>query len=496
MGGNIMDKIDLSITVVLGGIMRLPEVRQRYLQLFPKPYDRAFASQGRNAYASVEGVISQCIRADEQVTVDVLMRYMLSHYDKIPPSDNVFKAQYARILEELDKDLKYTPNICLRHLETIAQTKAETKLRSKLLDPTNRGNMQEVIEQYVEDTAKLATTEKLKVYQPFKDRDKLLKKRTRIPTGVSIIDSILQGGIVPGEHMGILGPSAGGKGIIANQLVCNFAIRKIDTLLVQFEQPIDGDVAERMFAYLTGRSINDFRDKSVDQLPPDIQEELEKIAPIMEHIRCISYVDQEATSLRTGPQEIIKDLQEVYDSGFKFKFLLMDWLGAAITGFMRTSSSTLGNYQESAQILMDDINKWAKQHGVTIIWFHQTSTTAQDREPAYQPKREDSYNFKSFCHKLEFCLQLGTPTRRHDGTNVHYLCIGKGRTASLAKDHIVVKMLGEMMRFEEAGPDEFVLNKRGQFVTKKEQLGITDDDYDDDPYLPPKNSVESFINSY
>lgn len=490
-----MDKIDLSITVVLGGIMRLPEVRQRYLQLFPKTYDRAFASQGRNAYASVEGVISQCIRADEHVTVDVLMRYMLAHYDKIPPSDHVFKAQYARILEELDKDLKYTPNICLRHLETIAQTKAETKLRSKLLDPTNRGNMQEVIEQYVEDTSKITTTESLKVYQPFKDRSKLLRKRTRVPTGVSIIDSILQGGIVPGEHLGILGPSGGGKGIIANQLVCNFAIRKMDTLLVQFEQSIDGDVAERMFAYLTGRPITDFRDRGLDNLSEDVLKDVEAIEPIMSHIRCLSYANQVASKSRNGVEAFISDMDQVYSSGFKYKFLIIDWLGAAITGFMNALSSKA--FHELAEYFMDSVNSWARSKGITVIWFHQTSTEVQKREPAYRPVKENAHKMQSFCQKLEFCLQLGTPTRRHDGTNVHYLCIGKGRMSSLAKDHIVVKMLGEMMRFEEAGPDEFVLNKRGQFVTKKEQLGINDDAYeDDDPYLPPQNSVESFINSY
>ena len=55
-----------------------------------------------------------------------------------------------------------------------------------------------------------------------------------------------------------------------------------------------------------------------------------------------------------------------------------------------------------------------------------------------------------------------------------------------------------MMRFEEAAPDEFVLNKKGQFVTKAEYMGInTMDEYDDnDTYLPPKNSAEAFQNGY
>lgn len=491
-------KVDLSITVVLGGLMRLKEVRERYLQLFPKTYDRAFGGETRNVYASIEGVIAQCIRPDIDVDFNVLMNYLLSYYDRIPPNDGTFKLQYVTVLDELSKDMKYTPKICFRHLEAIAKNKAETKLKSKLLNPANRANMQEAIEEYIAETATVESQENgLKLYHPFKDRQKLLRKKKRIPTGVSIIDSILQGGIVPGEHLGILGPSGGGKSIIANQLVCNFAIRKLDTLIVQFEQPIDGDIAERLFAYLTGRPITDFRDKGMD-LPEEVLQDMDKVESIMDHIRCISYVDKTVSTANGGPQEIIKDLQSVYDGGFKFKFLVMDWLGAAVTGFMRTSSSDVGNFQQSAQILMDDVNKWAKQHGVTIIWMHQTSTNVQDREPAYQPKKEDSYNYKSFSHKIEFCLQLGTPTRRPDGTNVHYLCIGKGRTASLSKDHIIVKMLGAMMRFEEAAPDEFVLNKKGQFVTKAEYMGInTMDEYDDnDTYLPPKNSAEAFQNGY
>jgi hypothetical protein len=306
----------------------------------------------------------------------------------------------------------------------------------------------------------------------------------------------LQGGIVPGEHLGILGPSGGGKSILANQLVCNFAIRKMDTLIVQFEQTVDGDITERQFAYLTGRSINDFRDKGMD-LPDDVLADIDKIAPIMDHIRSMSYADKDNGGSRNGTKDLIKDFQSVLDSGFRFKFLILDWLGAAVTGFMRTSKDSVDNYYMSAQILMNDINMWAKQQGVTVIWLHQTSTEAQKREPAYRPVCEDSFNYRSFHHKLEFCLQLGTPTRRRDGINVHYLCIGKGRMSSLAKNHIVVKMMGEMMRFEEAEPDEFVLNKKGQFVTKQELLGITSaEDYEDDTYLPPKNSAEAFMNNY
>lgn len=832
------NKIDLSITVVLGGMMRLKEVRERYLQLFQKSYDRAFSGEGRNAYAGIESVISQCIRADIDVSFDVLMNYLITHYSKLPPNDEAYKLQYALILEELSKDMKYTPKICYRHLEAIAKAKAETKLKSKLLDPSNRGNLQEAIEEFVEEAAKVDSVETgLKVYHPFKDRTKLLRKKTRIPTGVKVIDSILQGGIVPGEHLGILGPSGGGKcwakntkmmmydgtikyvqdikvgdqlmgpdsnprtvlslargrapmyeiqpikgdshivndahilcvtpvtnatvmyngikyksgdiidiplqeylnksndfknrtklrrvavdfpkikdpeldpyfvglylgdgatnriacitnndieiinyikdyadkmnwriredntdcptlhimsnqhnckeypvtiihrnikignekriiapykygsretrmqvlaglidtdgymhhnhweictkfdglaedilfvarslgfaaydnycrktctntgasgmyhritisgdlykvpvrverrkctprkqiknvlnigfkvhelpedeyygftvsgdgrlllhdftithnTILANQLICNFAIRKMDTMIVQFEQAIEGDVAERMFAYLTGRPITDFRDKGMD-LPPDVIEDISKVEHIMDHIRCMSYADQDVNITRTGTLDFIKDLQAVYDNGFKFKFLVIDWLGAAVTGFMRASKD---KFFETAEIFMDDINKWAKQHGVTVIWMHQTSTDVQNREPAYRPSKEDAYKFKAFCYKTEFCLQLGTPTRRKDGTNVHYLCIGKGRTASLAKDHIVVKMLGAMMRFEEAEPDEFIVNKKGQFVTKAEHLGLDQEDsYEDDVYLPPKNSAEAFVNGY
>jgi hypothetical protein len=268
----------------------------------------------------------------------------------------------------------------------------------------------------------------------------------------------------------------------------------MNTLIVQFEQPVDGDITERMFSYLTGRPITDFRDKSIDEWSDEVLADVEKVAHVMDYIRSTSYHDQSATIVRNGTQEFIKDLQQIYDGGFKFKFLVIDWLGAAVTGFMRASQA---KFFESAEIFMDDVNKWAKQNGVTIIWLHQTTTDAQRREPAYKPVREDAYKFGAFCHKIEFCLQLGTPTRRKDGTNVHYLCIGKGRTASLAKDHIVVKMLGAMMRFEEAEPDEFVLNKKGQFVTKAEHLGLDKEDYeDDDVYLPPKNSAEAFTNGY
>jgi KaiC/GvpD/RAD55 family RecA-like ATPase len=495
--GGIMStmKIDLATTVVLGGIMRLKEVRERYLQLFTKSYSRAFGGDSRSVYASIESVISTCIRSDIDVSFDVIMNYLVAHYDKLPPTDSEYKLQFATILEELSKDLKYTPNICFRHLEAIAKDRAATKLKTRLLDPSNKGNMQEAIEEYVEETAKVESSDNgLKVYHPFKDRQKLLRKKKRVPTGVSVIDSILQGGIVPGEHLGILGPSSGGKTIIANQLVCNLAIRKMNTLIVQFEQPVDGDITERMFSYLTGRPITDFRDKSIDEWSDEVLADVEKVAHIMDYIRSTSYHDQSASIVRNGTQEFIKDLQQVYDGGFKFKFLVIDWLGAAVTGFMRASQA---KFFESAEIFMDDVNKWAKQNGVTIIWLHQTTTDAQRREPAYKPVREDAYKFGAFCHKIEFCLQLGTPTRRKDGTNVHYLCIGKGRTASLAKDHIVVKMLGAMMRFEEAEPDEFVLNKKGQFVTKAEHLGLDKEDYeDDDVYLPPKNSAEAFTNGY
>lgn len=265
-------------------------------------------------------------------------------------------------------------------------------------------------------------------------------------------------------------------------------------MLLQFEESIEGSLAARVYSYLTGRPIDDFRDKAIEDLPPEVLEDLEKLGPLIGRMKMASFVDRKG-KLEGDPIQAVLTLIDQEVSGnehFKPDVVLIDWLGAAVSDFIQQSDKAL-SYPLAAEAIQDKLNAYGKQKKVTFVYLHQTDTVTQERESGYKPTKNNAYQFHAFANKLEVCLQIGTTTLLEDKRRVCWLVVGKARHAVPGLAQIII-LNGRMMRMEATEEGEYVIGPGG--MLKPVHALINMDQDPEESYGYEKGSIDEFTNSY
>ena len=301
-----MANLALEKATVLGGLIYFQSVRDKYISVVNR--GERIVDDQRSAFRSVEGLLSLIIRSDRLVKPEYLMRMIGQQYSQLSPSDMEMRKAYAELFEQLDQREMFTEGVCSKLLEEVIQAKAIRELQTQIAQPKTK-TVAALQAAYATFSSTIDTIRKdpgnaIRVWKPLDDMEELLQEKPRTPTGVAIIDKILDGGIAIGEHTGILGPSGGGKTILANMLQCNLAIRKFNTLLIQTEQPISGDIAVRMYSYMLGLPKATFMGKGYKDIDPAVIKRLKELQPVWDRMRCISTADKVARTSKATKEEI------------------------------------------------------------------------------------------------------------------------------------------------------------------------------------------------
>lgn len=489
-----MNQLTLEKTTVLGGLVYFPAIRRKYVSLV-EPTERILDTQ-RSAYHSAESLISVLIRADINVTAEYVMKMLCQQYNRISPSAKEIRLDYVNILQQLDENKIFTEAICMRLFDETMKAKAIRELQTELTQPKSIDSMEEAIAQFntAVSTIRQNPGDEIRVWNPLDDMEELLVEKPRTPTGVAIIDKILSGGIALGEHTGILGPSGGGKSLIANMLACNLAIRKYNTLLIQTEQTISGDIASRMYAYMLGVPMSTFIGKKPEEIDPAIRGRLRELKPIWDRIRCVSTADRTAKTSRAS-NEVVDIIQRVMDTGFVPQFVIIDWLGKLVLDFMRASEGNNSDFYMKAEDLKATLNTFFRANNMSAIYLHQTDTETQNREPGYKPRKNNADKYRAFANDLESCICIGTATKFDNGLQVAWIGADKARMMQSGK-YVMAKIDGSHAKITECEEGEYALNAKGQFQPVRELIGVsgkTAARLAEAVYVPPEGSSDAFL---
>lgn len=491
-----MDRLSLEKATVLGGLIYFINVRRKYTTLV-NPVERILDSQ-RSAYHSMEGCLSLLIRADENVKPEYLMKMLVQQYNRIPPADQLMRSSYVELLKQLDDRDIFTEDICMRLLEETVKAKAIRALQEEITQPDSIRAVEQAITSFnaAVTAIRQRPEDEIRIWNPLEDMEELLIEKPRTPTGVAIIDKLLAGGIALGEHTGILGPSGGGKTVCANMLQCNLAIRKYNTLLIQTEQTISGDITNRMYAYMLGLPISTFLGKSLKDIDPLVIQRIRELKPVWDCIRCVSTADKTAKTSHAS-NEVVEIIEKVMDTGFIPQFVIIDWLGKLVLDFMRGSESDNAGFYLKAEDLKATLNTFFRAHNISAFYLHQTDTEAQNREPGFKPGKNNADKYRAFANDLESCLVLGTATKFDDGLQVAWMGAPKARMMQSGK-YAMVKIDGSRSTITECEDGEYALNAKGQFQPVRDLIGVSGSGKSqlkgrESVYAPPEGSSDAFM---
>jgi len=296
--------------------------------------------------------------------------------------------------------------------------------------------------------------------KPLFNMESLLTAKERIGFGVRFWDD--NGGkFGPGELHGLLGPPSGGKTVMAVAVACGQMRANRHVMLCLYEQPAEGDIAERICTNMTEIPIDIFRDKAYGALSEDIRRKIAFSAEVSgKYLTLVDMLQDGAGA--GGVQEIIQHVEDAIAEGERPSLVIVDWFGAMVDRNHQHHPEVSHDlrYRVLGTRFMDTFNAYAKDSGVSFLLMHQLTTDAAGRSPSYRPKKTDALEMRTFSNKMDTCSALGVMDKR---SHVCWFCPDKSRR-SFAQD-TKIKLLGDLQRFVDV-KDQYEI-RNNSFVSKE-----------------------------
>lgn len=299
------------------------------------------------------------------------------------------------------------------------------------------------------------------VVKPFRDIQKLARRSVRIPTGINFLDEISSGGGREGDLWLILGAPSGGKSLICVQYACAQAMLGKSTLWATYEQSMEGDIAERMIAYITDTSLDNIRDIGFDNLRQDIKDKFwASVSGVDDYLTSLDMtrveLDPQDPDDYGGVMTIWKQFKKLKEEGNAPKTVILDWFGSMMSKIAAIKGTDLSTcYRFMAQNEINTLIRFAREEKILIIVMHQLDVKAASARPTYladATHAQDMHNMQNF---FDMVAIIG----RKDANNICYFSNPKARKGG----NIVrtLHMIGEKSKF--VMEDGWLPNRDGNF---------------------------------
>ena len=296
---------------------------------------------------------------------------------------------------------------------------------------------------------------------PFDDLDYYTSTVGKSRLGISFIDSILGGGLQPGEIMGLLAPSGGGKTTFAMQMAFEKINLRQHVLYMSTEQQLRGDMTTRLFVLATGLDRDNFR-KPFGELDPNIQKTLlnkkdtwQKYYHFLDCSGARSDMDGNVVKHDiSNTEQLLKPAYEFKkNTGEDIGLIIVDWWGSAKNQMIRANSEKLFNetaIRRASQAWLQKLSVLAQDLKTCIVVFHQLSGEAAERSSKHKPSSHAAQEDKNFNNYFDFCLTVG----QRDSDDIAWMKADKARTS--ASLEVQIKLLGNMCKWIHAKDPDFV----------------------------------------
>ncbi len=242
---------------------------------------------------------------------------------------------------------------------------------------------------------------------------------------------------MPAEAIGILGPSGGGKTLLAIQLSVGLAERQRYVEYFTYEQPAR-DLQIRVLSCAGQVAITEIQGKEWHEIDSAARGRIEVAAG-----RSRSYLHMlDRSSEGHSVTEIAAHIAKCTADGKKPTLVVIDWIWPLIVRM--TSRSERRNADERKLLIgaMEQIKSLAAATGVCFLVVHQLSTEIVKKSPGRKPQWFNSAEAGAFAWFLPYCFAIGT-------ADTHGYCwmVGSKARNSAQKD-VMLQLDGAFNRFK------------------------------------------------
>ena len=398
--------------------------------------------------------------------VESTLHRILAESPSVPVEAVTMTFEYFEFIKTIPEE-HLSPDVALAIMGKAVERQTALAARDRIIKALDHGtSLSAALKEISTDVGRrMADSRKgAKIIKPFEDPSRFMVKSEVFATGMGLFDILLNGGVERHDLIGLLAPSGGGKTTIAVQL-CASWIRQgpaRKALLCSYEQPLEGDIINRMLVNMTGLRSSVFRGKPMDELDPAVRDAIGAATGPCSQRFIVGDLSTSDFGLRgmADIENLAKQCGEPEDGSPLL--VVLDWFLPCVQRAMagaRVSCSSSEALRLFGTQFMDTTKIWKNSNNVAMLITHQLNCEAGNANPNRKPQWGDAAEWKGFAWFPNICFGVGVLSP----DNVAWWASTKVR--SQAKGERLVKLDGELCRFVDVNK-EYMVSSGGKFVPK------------------------------
>ena len=269
-----------------------------------------------------------------------------------------------------------------------------------------------------------------------------LPGRTPQPLGIPWLDTMLGGGLSPGEVFLFLATTGGGKTTLSTQIAWLRAMQRSHTIYVTYDEPFEGYIESRFCSLMTGTRLPELRERGLTNMSPEIQRKFQAWREAYGSFLHV-YDASGAGQGEGGIEDIRLIIADETDQGRHPGLIIVDWLQCAVLKGM-------GPDRGSAREVAADMDDYAERFAAICRNQRIQGILMQQLAADYQGARNVRLDHKmaAACSTLgnhcQHAVVLGRLTPDGEGLAIS----SKGVTPSADRPPQLVRLNGAFNRFE------------------------------------------------
>jgi len=295
---------------------------------------------------------------------------------------------------------------------------------------------------------------------------------SRCPTHIPWLDKLLSGGYRPGESIGILACTGGGKTTLGLQIIASMVQHQEHGVYFTAEQGLKGDMAHRCAVLCSGEPRKVFEgDNGWDDVPKNVQDVVEAQRPAWrKYFHMVDLVSGGMDKEITGVHDIINPLQKLLNEGMPPTIVVLDWWGVLFDQFIANCPNVYDSAEKRrmSRKMIKQLTTFAQATGYSFVILHQVAPAAAKVNVV--PSAEDAQEDKQWGQLFNTMIGFSKLYQNR--------CLsGLGKSRSSQASQVNLYLNGPLCRFVHTD-DPVASAETSDYISP--DLG--DDDLDDMPY--------------